>query len=64
MKKEYFDERFCDNCEECTPHICKDEFPRHERDASYDTQKCLICKWKYCSIIGKYEPPLDYNDQS
>jgi hypothetical protein len=48
-------ERFCDHCDEYTLHYFRDQ--NHERDSSYDYQKCLICEWDMFGMSGRYEPP-------
>ncbi len=49
----YYDERYCENCEETTMQQCIDS--EHERDSSGDWEKCLTCNWEYSGYTGKRE---------
>lgn len=53
---DYIDERWCDNCDKYTNHICRDDL--HERDSSYDYQCCMECHWFKYGISGEYHPPI------
>lgn len=48
-------ETFCDHCDKYTDHECYTQ--GHERDSSWDWQKCKVCGWRYIGIAGKYEEP-------
>lgn len=48
-------EHYCDNCDEDRPHL--GEYSNHERDSSGDCFECLVCRWVYTGISGRYNPP-------
>lgn len=49
------DVHYCDHCERDTPHDAHDS--GHERDSSGDWRECLVCRWRYSGLTGRYSPP-------
>ncbi len=58
---DYVSERYCHNCDKDTPHEVHD--CGHERDSSGDTRTCLTCKWVWHGLTGKYEPPIESDNE-
>lgn len=52
----YEDIRFCDHCDEDTPHHCIDS--DHERDSSGMQETCKRCGWWKTGMSSEQRPPF------